>query len=104
MLEYWAQNLDLVISLDAPDDELVRRVQRRSKHHVIKQKTPQQALDFVNDFRTRFRGILSFLQNEASPIVLHFDTSFVSVEDVVERVVSEYDQLGKLKRFSRKAA
>lgn len=87
-LEQWASILDIVVWLDAPDMVLVERINARSKAHLVKGETEQDASAFLARYRTAYEQVLSMLSTDATgPRVLRFDTAQASLDEIVNRVL-----------------
>jgi len=88
MLKQWATIMDMVIWLDAPDVVLLERIHTRSRWHIIKRKSGQEACEFLGRYRTSYEHIISALTAEGGPQVLRFDTDQKSVDQIVDKVLA----------------
>src|SRR4051794_18991988 len=61
MLEQLASTLDMVIWLDAPDETLLQRIRARKKWHLVKEKSDQEAKEFLMRYRTSYEQTVSKL-------------------------------------------
>lgn len=82
-LSRWARVLDLVIVLDAPDDVLARRIQERSKPHVLKNAPRDRAIDALRAEREQLQRLLARLEDHGMSRVLRIDTSRSTLEQSV---------------------
>jgi len=88
MLKQWATIMDMVVWLDAPDVVLLERIHTRSRWHIIKRKSGQEACEFLGRYRTSYEHIISALTAEGGPQVLRFDTDQKSVDQIVDKVLA----------------
>ena len=84
-MQSWAQTLDLVICLDAPDAMLAARIRTRAKTHGVKNGTDQEIYEFLARYRRSYNHVISALTADRGPEVLRF----VADEEPVERIASE---------------
>lgn len=93
-IDSWAQALDLVIHLDADDDELYHRIGVRNKRHPVQDLTPDQAADRFRKWRVCRHLILEQLQvDRQSTRCLYADTTVQSVDEIRRRFVARIDEL-----------
>lgn len=86
-LERWAQTLDLVVLLDAPDEVLIDRVNERGRSHAIKEADDRAARDFLARYRSAFDEVVGAMAVLGGPEIVVFDTA-ATVPDEVERAVA----------------
>jgi hypothetical protein len=88
-LDTWAEILDAVVWLDAPDAVLVDRIDGRGKWHRVKGQPAEIAIDVLGEARAVYEGIISRLEgHDNGPTVLRFDTSRIAPEDVADVVIN----------------
>lgn len=87
-LQEWAITLDLIIWVDAPDEVLLERIQTRDKQHLVKDKSDQEAIDFLAQCRTVYKQIIGKLAADGGPKVLCYDTSQCPLAQIVENTVT----------------
>ena len=91
-LARWSNTLDVVISLDAPDETLIGRVIDREKdhplYHRLKGASGPDALHTMEIRRSVFQEILNGV-GRGSARVLSFDTSQQSAEAIVEEIIQQ---------------
>jgi shikimate kinase len=86
-LEKWAQCLDLVVMLDAPDAILYERVLRRRKGHLLKQQSMREAAALLTDFRARYRYTLDLMRRHRTRMIC-FDTSQTTASEALEAIIA----------------
>jgi shikimate kinase len=95
LLHQWANTLDLIIWLDAPDAVLRERINQRKQAHAVKDKSERVAYDFLARYRSSYDVILEELTAKGVPTILRFDTSQSSIEQIADwlLVSGEINQL-----------
>jgi thymidylate kinase len=87
MFRQWASTVDMVIWLDAPNPILEKRINSRSQRHAVKGKSETEALRFLGRYRTAYERILARLMVDGGPTLFQFDTSRITIEQVVDEVL-----------------
>jgi broad-specificity NMP kinase len=88
MLRCWASRLHLVVWLDAPTPILAERIRSRTKWHLIKGRSDEEATRFLVTARVGYEQIMARLTAADGPEVLRFDTVAQSVEEVATQVLA----------------
>ncbi|MGH8685518.1 MAG: hypothetical protein ACREUM_09245, partial [Nitrosospira sp.] len=83
-LSEWATMLDMVIWLDAPEEVLLERIRTRDKWHLIKEKSDQEARDFLVRFRTLCKGVIDKLTESSGTKVVSYDTSRCPLPQIIK--------------------
>ncbi|HLO18181.1 MAG TPA: hypothetical protein VK206_25340 [Anaerolineales bacterium] len=92
----WAETLDLVIRLDAPDKTLIERIRRREKFHGIKTNSDARAIEYLTSHRSTQEKVLSdLLPSSTDDRVVSFDTTQMSLDETVTHIL---ELLKKIKR------
>jgi deoxyadenosine/deoxycytidine kinase len=91
MIKTSAAALDVIIWLDAPDETLMERVLNRGKWHKIKDKSDQEARDYLANYRALYEQVIAELTGPDHPKVLYYDTSRHSVAQIVDRALSLFE-------------
>lgn len=86
-LQEWATTLNLIIWLDAPDEILLERIQTRNKQHLVKEKSNQEAVDFLGRFRTVYKYTIDKLTLSGGSQVVCYDTNQCSMDSIVETLL-----------------
>ena len=84
----WAEILDVIVCLDAPDHLLLKRVRtRETKNHRIKTYGDEEAVRFLAMCRRTQNETLSSLRACSRELnVVEFDTSQLSLGDTIEKI------------------
>jgi hypothetical protein len=87
--EAWADLLDVVVWLDAPDHVLRERIDARSKDHRIKGGHDEAVFSFLAESRAVYASTVARARSATRPpVVLSFDTSRRSADAIVEDVLA----------------
>jgi shikimate kinase len=84
----WASTLDIVVWLDAPDQILEKRINSRDQRHLVKGKTGSEVVHFLARYRASYETILEKLRTNEGPLLLQFDTSCTSIEQIADEILS----------------
>jgi adenylate kinase family enzyme len=84
MLERWANELDAVVWLDAPDDVLWDRINERPQGHKKKGQEADAGRRFIARYRRSFEEVLRVMEELGGPQILRLNTSTASAEELVE--------------------
>jgi len=87
MFKQWADLLDMVIWLDAPNPVLETRINHRDQRHLVKGKPEPEAREFLERYRTSYEQMLAKLTANGGPTLFQFDTSQTSIEQIAENVL-----------------
>lgn len=90
-LKEWTATLDLIIWLDAPDEVLLERIHARDKQHLVKEKSDQEAIEFLMQCRTLYKQIIGKLAADGGPKVLCYDTSQCPSAQIVENILDAFN-------------
>jgi adenylate kinase family enzyme len=83
----WGGILDLVVLLDAPDEQLVERIRSRERSHAVKDRPRDEASRYLNRYRTAFEHVLTVVRRAGDVEVLRFDTSECAPETIASEVI-----------------
>ncbi|MBA3736999.1 MAG: hypothetical protein H0W97_00355 [Actinobacteria bacterium] len=86
MLERWANELDAVVWLDAPDDVLWSRINERPQGHKQKGDEAEAGHRFIHRYRRTFEDVIRRLEELGGPQILRFDTSEASATRIAEKI------------------
>ena len=84
LLSLWANTLDMIIWLDAPDPVLRERINQRDQRHIVKGKSEQEVFEFLARYRSSYEQILAELTTDGGPALLRFDTNQSSIEKIAD--------------------
>lgn len=85
-LRLWAETLDLVVVLDAPDDTLLGRIRSRDKGHQLKGIGPVEARRGLSAERRAQRDVLDEVAAAGPVRIRTIDTSNSGVDETVAAV------------------
>jgi thymidylate kinase len=87
MFRQWASIVNIVIWLDAPDPILEKRINSRNQRHAVKGRSEFEVLHFLARYRASYEQILAKWATYEEPILLKFDTSQTTIEQVADEVL-----------------
>lgn len=87
MLGKWLDEISLVIWLDADDNVLLERVNRRDGAHDLRGAPVERAKEFLRRYRTLFAEIESEIQHRGRPELQRIDTGRLGVDDAAEAAI-----------------
>jgi hypothetical protein len=85
-LRWWAERLDLVVSLDAPDDVLLRRIRSRDKEHPLRGLGDAEAASGLATERARTDAVVEAIAAMGRSRIERIDGSMTDAAQVVERI------------------
>jgi shikimate kinase len=92
MYRQWANTLDAVIWLDAPNSTLVPRIRGREQAHEIKETPDGMAFRSLDEYREIYKRIFSALTAERSNLaVLRFNTAQECQDELCDKVGAALD-------------
>lgn len=74
-LRRWASALDAILWLDAPDEVLLARIDRRAQGHEVKGVAAEQARQVLGRHRAAYARVRHTLEAIGSPRIVDIDTS-----------------------------
>jgi len=87
MYREWANVLDMVIWLDAPNSVLVPRIRTRPQSHCVKEKSDATAFTHLDRFREAYAQAFAVMTAERRDLnILRLDTGQLSLDEECERV------------------
>ncbi|HEV3408044.1 MAG TPA: AAA family ATPase [Gaiellaceae bacterium] len=93
VVQTWAPLLDVVVWLDAPDAVLVERINARDKRHRLQGSPEETALKALRESRAVYERVLDELETDRPRwVVLRFDTSVRSAEEIADEVLAALDE------------
>ncbi len=93
VVEAWAPLLDVVVWLDAPDAVLVERINARDKRHRLQGSPEETALRALRESRAVYERVMDELETGRPRwVVLRFDTSVRSAEEIADEVLAALDE------------
>jgi thymidylate kinase len=87
----WANTLDMIVWLDAADDDLLERIRTRDQEHVVKNELASTVIEFLGRYRRAYEEILSMLEANTSDLrVLRIDTSRKQAKEIADYLLLEF--------------
>jgi deoxyadenosine/deoxycytidine kinase len=87
----WVDRLDMIVWLDAPDADLLKRIRSRDKEHLVKNESVETTFEFLAGFRKAYERTISNLsENHKNLKVLRFDTSRRSPQEIADQLLFEF--------------
>ena len=86
MFKQWAQTIDLVIWLDAPEEILIERIRSRDQWHPVKESSTQEMRDYLLRYGSAYEHVMSELSAIREIQVLRFNTGCQALEDITSLV------------------
>jgi hypothetical protein len=90
VIKQWADALDVVVRLDAPDTVLIERINARSKSHTVKGLPQPDIHRFLARGRTSMDAVISRLAVNGGPRVLRFDTAQSSSDQIADELLAVF--------------
>jgi len=87
MVERHARGLDAVVWLDAPDEELARRIRGREKPHRMKGRSDEEISEFLARYRESYERVIAELRSRRGLKVLRVSTHGRSPEQVADEII-----------------
>lgn len=89
-IDRWAETLDAVVFLDAPDVVLAQRIRMREKPHMVKDRTEREIALFTAAFRAAFDQVLARLAAREGPRLLVLDTERRSLPELADMLSNSF--------------
>lgn len=87
----WSQLIDMIVYLDTSNQHLIERIHQRRKWHVLKNKTPFEANNFLRRYRQSFKDIITTFSNYRCDFkLIEFDTQIDSLDNIVYKLLTEF--------------
>lgn len=84
----WADRLDVVVWLLAPDDVLLHRIRTRPQNHAVKGWLDGPALQRVGRYADAIQRAIEALTSSSSILVLKFNTGLLSPDSIADELLS----------------
>lgn len=86
-LDEWADLLDVVVWLDAPDEVLLRRIRGREQRHVLRSAGDEASRTFLRDYRASYAGLLERVRERSPGAVLALRTDQAAPPELATEVL-----------------
>ena len=85
-LDRWREAVDIIVWLDAPDELLLERVERRGHWYLSADHSIEEKHDFLGRYREALTGMLEGFAT-GGPTVIRFATERTSSREIADRVL-----------------
>ncbi len=99
MVTDWSSTLDAIVWLDAPDEILMERINSRNQDHEVKDESYWRMREFLASYRQAFGMLYDLVDQGGSLKQLSFDTSKISVEEIIAELDKTLSRRGKHRLF-----
>jgi hypothetical protein len=89
----WADALDAIVWVDAPNEVLLDRVNIREQDHEIKGGSHAAGVEFIDSYRACYETVLRSMELRNGPTVLRYDTSRQSAQEIASDVLRRLGQV-----------
>lgn len=90
-LAEWAQLIDAIVVLDAPDSTLATRIRTRPQLHEVKEFSDPAISAWMARFRAALGWVLAGLAVRGGPVILRLATDQIPPERAAQRVLQELE-------------
>jgi len=87
-LRHWAESVDIVVHLDAPDTVLARRIRDRPRFHPLQQSGDVEMFDTLRRYRSACERVLMGLTAYGGPSVMTFRTDQQTTPQIAQQVLA----------------
>jgi shikimate kinase len=84
----WAQTVDVVVVLDAPEPILLQRIRSRPKPHLVRDWSDREVGEFLSSFRHAFDEVVRALTTENGPRLMTFCTATQTADEIAEAILA----------------
>jgi hypothetical protein len=92
-LREWAEVMDAVVVLDAPDSVLAQRIRARPDWHEVKQDSDQEIAIWMARFRAALNWVLAHMAVPDGPVILRVRTEQETPGRIAELVAAALEQV-----------
>ena len=90
-LERWSSALEAIVWLEATDDTLRERIDRRDKRHEAKGASSEDALELLTSHRLAYEHVLGAAEGTGVVRVLRYDTGARSAAEIADELAVTLD-------------
>jgi hypothetical protein len=88
----WAELIDVVVVLDAPDTLLAERIRARAIDHEVKLASDPEISVWMARFREALDWVLGELTKENGPVVVRLETAALPPQELAQQVLETLDR------------
>jgi len=85
-VDQWAATLDVVVWLDAPEEQLIRRIRSRDQRHVLREAGDEASRTFLARYRASYDQVLERVRRKAPHAVMSLQTDVEPPSVLARRV------------------
>ncbi len=100
-MDVWSQKLDLVVWLDAPNEELMQRIIHRSQSHACKSLGQLEAYSLLDRYRQALGETLSAMQHTRQLKILRIASNQMAPEQILHAVIDELPVAGSTEQSDK---
>lgn len=93
MLLHWADVLEMIVWIDAPEDILYDRVLARNDWHEAKKQTHDEALKIFRLLREGYEETVRAMEIQGGPKIIRFRSDKSPPEEILHGVLSNLDEI-----------
>lgn len=97
----WAETLEMVVWIDAPNDVVLHRINSRVQVHEVKGKGPREAASYIDRYRSAYQTVVDSIGRAGGPIVVRYDSNVHSVPDLVSQTLERLEATSSNHQGSR---
>ena len=86
-LTRWAEELDVVVWLDAPDTVLSGRIRNRRVPHMVKNGTEREVTEFLSRYRSAYRNVLEHLRAAGRVRIVEIQTNEHTTDRIADDIL-----------------
>lgn len=87
----WSQTIDILVWLDASNEDLIQRIHLRDKWHRVKEKDELESIAYLNNIRSNYKKIITRLRDDGGHYrLIEIDTSKKTVDGILQKLISEF--------------
>jgi deoxyadenosine/deoxycytidine kinase len=96
VLQQWAKTLDLIVWLDAPDETLLERIDKRQRWHAVKGQSAQVGHEFLRRYRGAYAHIITQMTTPERGQLLCLNTHQLQPTQLADAVLAACTAVEKI--------
>lgn len=98
LLEQWADRIDFIVLLDAPETVLLERIRARGSWHTVRDKSDSEAYEILRRYRGAFERTIAEALAIRRIELLRIDTSQRATEEIVVEISEAFARANNVGR------